>query len=426
MRESCQLLKPLTEQFMEEVRLYGILEISCEQYRRACNSILGFAESTGDERYSAELISSYKDYLDKQVDDGKMCTEYRRFRFRVCRMLSSLAETGKVDFSRLGHSNCKYPVSENLQELVKKILDSYPITDAAKKDLTAPVRHLLWYAENHGLTPVMIDDTTVMKFIIDVIPVSNGGSTGRALRCVKYTTDYLKGHGNTKLKHDYNQLTLKNDHRCMIPAFSESEMLGLASAPDIESTLGSRDYAIILVAYCTGLRGSDIVRIRLSDIDWKKHKLSVVQSKTHKAITCELNGETMNALADYILKWRPECDAHEVFITSKGPYRGLGHPFGRMIDKYCKKAGIRKISFRGFHSIRRAFETIMVSRGVPIDIASQMMGHKSIDEDKPYITYDKEQVSFVAMDFSDVPITTGFYGEAVVGRQSVRKAGESS
>jgi hypothetical protein len=51
----------------------------------------------------------------------------------------------------------------------------------------------------------------------------------------------------------------------------------------------------------------------------------------------------------------------------------------------------------------------MVSRGVPIETVSQMMGHKSIIEDKPYITHDTHQISFVAMDFSDVPITSGFY-----------------
>lgn len=80
-----------------------------------------------------------------------------------------------------------------------------------------------------------------------------------------------------------------------------------------------------------------------------------------------------------------------------------------MIDKYCEKAGVSKIAFRGFHSLRRSFETVMVSRGVPIETVSQMMGHKSIIEDKPYITHDTHQISFVAMDFSDVPITSGFY-----------------
>ena len=183
----------------------------------------------------------------------------------------------------------------------------------------------------------------------------------------------------------------------------------IAQAADTDSTIGKRDLAIILVAYCTGLRGIDIIGIKLSDIDWHNHKVSVVQSKTHTPIVSELNGATLNALADYILDWRPKCDIPEAFVTVNAPYRRLSKGFGIMIDKYCEKAGVSKIAFRGFHSLRRSFETVMVSRGVPIETASQMMGHKSITEDKPYITHDMHQISFVAMDFSDVPITSGFY-----------------
>ena len=202
---------------------------------------------------------------------------------------------------------------------------------------------------------------------------------------------------------------MKNDHRRIIPAYSEDEISGIAQAADTDSPLGKRDFAIILVAYCTGLRGSDIIGIKLSDIDWNNHKVSVIQSKTHTPIVSELNGATLNAMADYILEWRPKCDIPEVFVTVKAPYRRLSKGFGSMIDKYCEKAGVSKIAFRGFHSIRRSFETVMVSRGVPIETASQMMGHKSITEDKPYITHDKRQIAFVAMDFSEVPISSGYY-----------------
>lgn len=130
----------------------------------------------------------------------------------------------------------------------------------------------------------------------------------------------------------------------------------------------------------------------------------------------------MNALADYILDWRPECDAPEVFVTVKAPYRSLSKGFGSMIDKYCEKAGVAKVALRGFHSIRRSFETVMVSRGVPIETVSQMMGHKTIAEDKPYITHNKSQAAFVAMDFSDVPITAGFYARHS-GTSSPEKGG---
>lgn len=335
-------------------------------------------------------------------------------------MLSSLAESGVVNFSSTKSHPLKYIVSDGTSRLVEMILDSYPVSDATKSDLRAPIRHFLWYAEQRGIKPELIDDSTVMSFLIDEVPESNGRSAGRTLRCVKYATEYLKTHGNLCLHRDYNLLKLKNDHRRIIPAYSEDEISGIAQAAHTDSVLGKRDFAIILVAYCTGLRGIDIIGIKLSDIDWHNQKVSVVQSKTHTQIVSELNGITLNALADYILERRPKCNIPEVFVSVKAPYRRLSKGFGSMIDKYCEKAGVSKIAFRGFHSIRRSFETVMVSRGVPIETASRMMGHKSIAEDKPYITHNKCQVAFVAMDFSDVPILSGCYSTHMKSVVSVR------
>lgn len=409
MAESHQLLIPLTEKLMEAVKDYGILEVSLPQYQFVCKSIIRFAEKSKVEHYSADLMESYKEHIKQKNTEGKICKEYLRFQYRVVRMLISLSENGTVDFSSTKGGPRKYIVSDRAQSIVEAILDSRPMSDATKKDLRTPTRHFLWYAEQKGITPERIDDSLVMSYLINEIPVSNSGSTGRTLRTVKYATEYLKLHGNHHLYRDYTLLKLKNEHRRIIPAYSEKEIADIANAASVDDALCKRDMAIILLAYCTGLRGIDIIRIRLSDIDWHNHKVSVVQSKTHTPIVAELNGATMNALADYILDWRPETALPEVFITVKAPYRSLSKGFGGMIDKYCKKAGVPKIALRGFHSIRRSFETSMVSRGVPIETASQMMGHKTIAEDKPYITYNKKQVSFVALDFSEVPINFGYY-----------------
>lgn len=409
MAVSYPLLKPLTDQFMKEVKVYGILEVSTEQYRNICNSIIRFAQSSQADSYSPELMDAYREELDNRCSEGKICKKYQRLQLRVIRMLSSLVESGEVDFSNTKSYPRRYLVSDETNTLIEEVLDSYPLSDATKKDLRAPTRHFFWYAEQRGIKPEAIDDPTVISYLMDEVPISNSGSTGRTLRCVKYATEYLKKHGNHSIHRDYMLLKLKNDHRRIIPAYSEEEIAGIAEAADTDNTLGKRDFAIILVAYCTGLRGIDIINMKASDIDWCHHKVSVIQSKTHTPIVSELNGTTMNALADYILEWRPKCDIPEVFVTVKAPYRRLSKGFGSMIDKYCEKAGVPKIAFRGFHSIRRSFETVMISRGVPIETASQMMGHRNIAEDKPYITYNKSQIAFVAMGFSDVPISTGYY-----------------
>lgn len=91
MIKSYPLLKPLTDQLMKEVRAYGILEVSLEQYQIVCNSIVRFAQSL--------QVDSYKDNLDTRCSSGEICKEYHRFQLRVMRMLSSLVESGIVDFS---------------------------------------------------------------------------------------------------------------------------------------------------------------------------------------------------------------------------------------------------------------------------------------------------------------------------------------
>ena len=141
MKKSYSLLKPLTEQLMKEVSVYGILEVSTEQYQTVCNRILRFAQSSQTDRYSPELMDSYRNNLDKSCFSGEICKGYARFQLRVVRMLSSLAETGVVDFTNAKQRWRKYLVSDDAGSLVEKILDSQPISDATKSDLSAPTRH---------------------------------------------------------------------------------------------------------------------------------------------------------------------------------------------------------------------------------------------------------------------------------------------
>ena len=61
MEKSFPLLKQLIDQLMEEVRAYGILEVSTEQYQYTCNSIVRFAQLSQADSYSPELMISYKE-----------------------------------------------------------------------------------------------------------------------------------------------------------------------------------------------------------------------------------------------------------------------------------------------------------------------------------------------------------------------------
>ena len=107
------------KKFMDEVRAYGILEVSFEQFQTVCNSIVRFAQSSQMDSYSPELMDSYKDNLDTRCSSGEICREYHRFQLRVMRMLSSLAERGIVDVLSTKSHPLKYIVSNETNNLVE-------------------------------------------------------------------------------------------------------------------------------------------------------------------------------------------------------------------------------------------------------------------------------------------------------------------
>ena len=251
-----------------------------------------------------------------------------------------------------------------------------------------------------------------MDFFTEELPKTNKGSMGRALRAIKYLSVYLKNNGSTDLLLDFTQLNARGHHVRVIQPYSQEEISRAVSSIDTTTPEGLRDYAIMLLAFDTGLRSVDIRTLRFKDIDWNKGMLCLTQSKTGTPLTLPLSGKVMNAIADYVLTGRPECSYNEIFLTVKGPVRPMDKRHGAftsLCDKYFNAANVPKISGRGFHSLRRSFATELSEAGVPIETISQLLGHKRTEEDRPYLSYNREQIAFCAIGFDEIPVTNGIY-----------------
>ena len=142
-----QNLHALLQTLMDAIQDYGIQEISLGQYKTVCRKIESFAKERGTSLYSLDLMDEYRKYIDSQYQEHTLCFGYHRFQNRVIRMLSSLAEEGKVDFSNRPIPIKKYPVSEGISHLISDILDHNKIPVSARDDLYAPMRHLFWFLQ---------------------------------------------------------------------------------------------------------------------------------------------------------------------------------------------------------------------------------------------------------------------------------------
>lgn len=410
MEESAKI-DHVIETLLSEIRKHGILEVSMEQYQVVCNGILKFATRKAVEVYSDALMNEFTRTAERRCDEGDICPEYLRFQKRVVRMLKSLISTGYVDFSA-DNSRKKYKISDETAHLVVDILNENKLVGEAKVEMNIVMRHFFFYAQYHKISICDISDDLFMKFLTDEMPTTNKGSIGRTFRGIKYISTYLKSHGRSDLILDFNQLKMKTGSVKMIPPFSQDELHKILEAIDRTTPEGLRDYAIILLGFDTGLRGVDIRALCLSDIDWKSGKVKVNQCKTSEPLVLPLSGRVMNAIADYILKGRHECRYKEIFLNVKNPVRPMDkryHSFTGIITKYSARAGVELKPMRGFHSLRRTFATELSMAGVPLETISQLLGHKRIDEDKPYLSYNIEQIAFCSMGFEEIPLENGLY-----------------
>ncbi len=141
---------------------------------------------------------------------------------------------------------------------------------------------------------------------------------------------------------------------------------------------------MVMLAFRMGLRSIDICNLHLSDISWESATISIVQQKTGKPLTLPFPVEVGNALCNYLLNGRPECNIPNVFITLKHPYRRLSGNSGcyrsTIVILGKKESGT---DMRGLHIARKTYASQLLEAKNPVSMISAALGHvddSTVDE----------------------------------------------
>jgi len=205
-------------------------------------------------------------------------------------------------------------------------------------------------------------------------------------------------------------MKIKNLNGNRLPSvYTEEEIEHLINVIDRTSAQGKRDYAMILLAARYGLRISDIVGLRFTNIDWERDRLVIMQQKTGALSTFPLTEEVGGALIDYIKNARPNIDSPCVFITARAPYKPVqDNPLGHKITEYMRMAGIDASKRRaGPHALRHSLATNLLRKNVTLPVISEILGHSSTDSTKIYLRVNVDMLRQCALDVPFVP--SSFY-----------------
>ena len=191
-------------------------------------------------------------------------------------------------------------------------------------------------------------------------------------------------------------LPIKNVSKLLPPA-NPMVLRDILKHIDRNTSIGKRDYAIILIAIVTGLRSVDIRKLKYSAFDWDHGEIRLTQSKTGQLLRLPLTQDIAEAVKDYWDNGRPESDDTEtVFLSSLRPYGPLVvFPQGLLGNK-CVKLGYN-LNEVTFHGIRRLRGVSLVSSGSPLPIVMTTLGHMTPTTTEKYLSFDRKSMRNCAL-----------------------------
>lgn len=219
----------------------------------------------------------------------------------------------------------------------------------------------------------------------------NRNTISRKLSSVKSFYNYFKKIGKIE-NSPVNNISYPKKALTLPKFLQYSELEALFSVPKLDTAVGQRDRLILELLYASGVRVSELVNIKLSDIDFDKFEIRILGKGSVERIVYygEYASEILNIYLEEgrekLLKGR-KCDY--LFINNKfDKLTDRGVRF--ILDKILKETSIKvKISP---HSLRHTFATHLLNEGADLKVVQELLGHKNLSTTSIYTHVSNERL----------------------------------
>ena len=157
----------------------------------------------------------------------------------------------------------------------------------------------------------------------------------------------------------------------------ESQRRKFLAAFNRRSDQGRRDYTLALCLIDLGLRGIEVSRLRVNDINWRFQTLAVPAAKASSGRQLPLPAHVAKALRDY-LRHRPHTDVEQLFVGQK---LLRGRPLSSWAIAAAMDRAYRRCGFTGWfgtHRLRHSFATRLYARGASTKEIADLLGHRLV------------------------------------------------
>lgn len=211
-------------------------------------------------------------------------------------------------------------------------------------------------------------------------------SQNNCLQAAKSFTMFLKNEGYLKYDPGKDVQYAKIPQRLPRTILNQKEIVKLLNQPDIHNPLGFRDRAMLEVLYSTGIRRSELLNLKPSDIDYEKGFIRINKGKGQKDRMVPLGRMAAKYLDNYVKFIRPDLlrlvPCGYLFLSLRGT-RLSAPQLAWFIDRYAKRAKLPKKVTP--HVFRHTCATHLVQAKANIRCVQEILGHASLDTTQKYV-----------------------------------------
>ena len=242
------------------------------------------------------------------------------------------------------------------------------------------------YSENTIRCYINFSKKFLSSFSEDIYHISTKRASSY-LMDLKYSSVSQQNQYINSIKLLYKKVVgLKiNDSKFKRPR-KEKKLPRVISAEHIESVLPTinniKHRSILTIAYSVGLRVSEVINLKIEDIDSKRMVINIIQAKGRKDRVVPLTENVLQLLRQYFIEYRPK----EYLFNGQNSLKYSSTSCNKLVKKYLG-------SDYHFHLLRHSCFTNLTEKGIDIRIIQKLAGHNSCKTTEIYTHVSKRTLN---------------------------------
>jgi integrase/recombinase XerD len=275
--------------------------------------------------------------------------------------------------------------------LLRSFLDCLYIEKGLSKNTVSSYKNDIasfssWCDKEH-LDRLKITDLNLNNYISNLFSIGlKSSSINRKISSIKHFYLFLLKKKVIK-NSPADEITTPKQEKYLPTSMSEDEVESLLRSPKASIKIERRDKAMIEILYATGMRISELVNLKLTDIDFNRSVLKVF-GKGSKERLVPYGEKAAEALRIY-LEDRKKLDSKDVFLSNRGTRITRG-AFWQRIKIYIKRENLK--SSISPHTLRHAFATHLLNRGADLRSVQILLGHSDLSTTQIYTHIAKKRL----------------------------------